>query len=154
MKCRGVKNPEICFKCTYGDCIVDELGNLPEDVVKKIEYNRAQCKLYYQRHREERLARLREPEVAKARYEYLKKWRAENRERALEQQKRYHARHREEIKKKQAEYYQAHREERIRKQAEYYRTHREEILEKMRESNRRGRDDYKRVGETGRGDPV
>ena len=84
-----------CLNCIYDDCINTALQST-ETVIK----NRERAKSYYQKHREERLA-------------YLKEYREKNRKQINEKQKEYYRKHAEEIRKARREYYIAHRAEEI-----------------------------------------
>lgn len=104
MKCKGASNKKICLECPYPECMANEYGVLPADMIDRL-FREKYYLSYYREHKEEILARKKTEHGRQVSREAARRYRQKNAEKLRENARQYRREHREELKAKRKEYY-------------------------------------------------
>ena len=104
MRCVGASNPKICLECPYPECMANDLGNLPRDMVKDL-FQEKYYRRYYRKNRDKILERKRTDAGKAISREASRRYRKKNAEKVREAARKYRELHREELREHRREYY-------------------------------------------------
>lgn len=107
-----------------GVCINQRRSGL---VSKEEDYNKNQCKQYYEQNRDE---------ILEQKQDYYQK----NKDEILEQQREYYEKNKQQIRKQQKQYYEQNKEQLLKKNKQYYEQNREKLLEQKQDYCQKNKD--------------